>query len=269
MTDKKTFGDVTIEVNGPVADVKLNRPDKLNALSQALLQGLIDAAAWINETPKIRCVVLSGEGKGFCAGLDMQSFSNPSQSKMTDLNMRTHGIANFFQQAIWGWRECKVPVIAAIQGVAVGGGFQIALGADIRIVHPASKMSVMEMKWGLIPDMGGTALMCHLASEDIVRELTYTARIFDGIAAKDYGFATHLSETPVQEAMTLAQEIASNNPEAVIAAKTLFNDVADFRAADILKRESQLQMEIVMRPNQIEAIKATFEKRPADFKDAK
>jgi len=265
MSKTQMFDNIIVETSGHIANIRLNRPEKLNALNHALMQDLADAGKWVNANPDIRCVVLSGEGRSFSAGLDMDGFKDISQGNFTDLIPRTHGITNLFQQAAWAWRECRVPVIVAIQGAALGGGFQIALGADIRIVHPKTKMAILEMKWGLIPDMAGMALMCHLASEDIVRELTYTARIFDGEAAQSYGFVTHLSETPFEDAMELASEIASKNPEAVIAAKTLFNEVADDRAEEILMRESELQKEVLMTPNQIEAIMSTLQKRPAKF----
>ena len=266
MSAKETFGDVTAEVNGHVAIIRLNRPEKLNALSYDLMQGLADAGAWVNSNVNIRAVVLAGEGRCFCAGMDMENFK---KGEFIDLHPRTHGITNIFQQAAWAWRECRVPVIAALQGAAIGGGFQIALGADIRIAHPQTKMSIMEMKWGLIPDMAGMALMSHLASEDLVRELTYTARMFDAATAQSYGFVTHLSDTPFDDAMALATEIASKNPDAIIAAKALLNEVSDARASEILKRESELQSEVLSAPNQREAVTAAFEDRPANFANYK
>lgn len=268
MTEIPELTNVTIALGRHVADIRLNRPDKSNALSLGLMEDIIKAANWASERPEVRCVVLSGVGRTFCAGMDMENFKNTGSGPFTDIIERTHGNSNFFQQVAWGWRECRVPVIAAIHGAALGGGFQVALGADIRIVHPKSKMSIMEMKWGLIPDMAGTALMCHLASEDIIRELTYTARVFDGQKAKEYGFATHVSETPFEDAMALALEIAGNNPDAIIASKKLFNGLADFQADEILMRESALQADVVMGTNQLEAIKAGFEKRRPVFKDA-
>lgn len=268
MTKTPQLENVAISLADHVAEIRLNRPDKLNALSDGLMKDLIAAADWADSEPNVRCVVLSGEGRSFCAGMDMDTFKQIADGEFSDLLERTHGIANFFQRVVWAWRECRVPVIAAVNGAALGGGFQLALGADIRIVHPASKMSVMEIKWGLIPDMAGTALMCHLASEDVVRELTYTARIFDGAAAKEFGFATHLSDTPLDHALTLAAEIASKSPDAVRAGKTLLNQVADERAQELLTRESEYQTELITSPNQIEAINSVLEKRPAKYENA-
>ena len=260
---------ISINVANHIADIRFNRPDKLNALNRDVMDALIDAAVRVKSQTGIRCVLLSGEGRGFCAGLDRAGFQDMDGGSFTDIRKRTHGIANFFQQVVWGWRDCPVPVIAALQGVALGGGFQIALGADIRIAHPDTKMSIMEMKWGLIPDMAGTALMCHLASEDIVRELTYTARIFSGEEAGRYGFVSHISDDPYACAMELATEIASKNPDAIRAAKALLNKVADDRAAELLLNESVLQSDILMQPNQIEAVQATLEKRPAKFRNSR
>ncbi len=265
MSDIPELENVSIALADHVADIRLNRPSKLNALSNGLMNDLITAAEWASDEPEVRCVVLSGEGRGFCAGMDMESFEQIANGQFADLLERTHGIANFFQRVVWAWRECEVPVIAAVSGAALGGGFQVALGADIRIIHPECKLSIMEMKWGLIPDMAGTALMVHLASEDIVRELTYTARVFDGTAAKEYGFATHLDATPFERAMQLAAEIASKSPDAVRAAKRILNEAADHRAPELLQRESDYQTELIMSPNQVEAIKSALEKRPAKF----
>jgi enoyl-CoA hydratase/carnithine racemase len=170
---------VSIDLKDGVADVRLIRADKMNALDPAMFEGIIEAGAKLATMPGLRCVVLSGEGKAFCAGLDMGSFAAMKARRrqrvpgVRDLTKRTHGIANRPQQCAWLWRELPVPVIAAVHGVAFGGGFQIALGPDIRIRHRRRRFSVMEIKWGLVPDLAGTQLMRHLAREDVVRELTY------------------------------------------------------------------------------------------------
>ena len=184
------------------------------------------------------------------------------RSKLAD---RTHGIANRAQQACWAWRNLPVPVIASIHGVALGGGFQVALGSDIRIVHPDTKMSIMEIKWGLVPDMGATPIMMRLAREDVVRQLTYTGRIFSGREALDYGFATQVSETPHEDAMKMAHLIASKNPDAMRANKQMMNNLGDMTDAEALLQESVLQDAIIGTPNQIEAIMSELQKRPAKF----
>jgi enoyl-CoA hydratase/carnithine racemase len=184
-----------------------------------------------------------------------------------DLTKRTHGLGNFAQHIVWQWRELPVPVIAAVHGFAFGGGFQLALGADLRFVAPKTRFSVLETKWGLVPDMAGVHLMRHLAREDIVRELTYTARIFTAEEALGYGFVSRLVEEPQSEAMKVAREVASRSPDAIRAAKRLLN-LATARDADIiLSEETAEQMRLIGSANQIEAVKANVEERVACFSD--
>jgi len=273
--DKQMSDRVRITIEDGVADVQLTRGEKMNALDEAMFAGLIDAGETVSNDPAVRCVVLSGEGRAFCAGLDMGSFGRmanagdgSSVSGRSSLTERTHGIANRPQQAVWAWRSCPVPVIAAVHGVAFGGGFQLSLSADIRIVHPETKMSVMEIKWGLVPDMCGTAIMRDLARDDIVRELTYTGRVFSGEEANTYGFATRLADDPRVEALTLAREIASKNPDAIRRNKAIFNSVGQMSDAEALMQESQFQQEVIGKPNQVEAVMAALEKREAKFGSA-
>jgi enoyl-CoA hydratase/carnithine racemase len=183
------------------------------------------------------------------------------------LSLRTHGITNLPQQAVWGWRELRVPVIAAVHGVAFGGGFQVMLGADIRIVHPETKLSIMEIRWGIVPDMAGPTIMRNLARDDIVRELTYTGRVFSGLESREYGFATQVSRTPYEDAVSLARTIASKSPSAIRGAKKLFNTVGLMSDEGALLQESQIQDSIIGRTNQIEAVKSQMEGREPRFQD--
>lgn len=273
MTDRVT---IAIDDKG-VADVRLNRPDKMNALDPAMFDGIIGAIERLEGEAGVRAVVLSGEGRAFCAGLDMASFAGMAQKnadnddgdepKSDGLMARTYGDANKFQQVAWGWHTLPVPVIAAVHGVAFGGGFQIACGADIRITAPDTRHAIMEMKWGLVPDMAGIPIVRNLARDDVVRELCYTARIFDGAEALEYGFATRLSDDPHADAMELAHEIAGKSPDAVRANKRLLNMSRDQHAAEILLEESREQAGVIGRPNQIEAVMAGMAKRPGNFKD--
>ncbi|MEM8695331.1 MAG: crotonase/enoyl-CoA hydratase family protein [Pseudomonadota bacterium] len=273
MTDRVT---IAVDDTG-IADVRLNRPDKMNALDPAMFDGIIDAIDRLDGESGLRAVVLSGEGRAFCAGLDMASFAGMAQKsadnddgdepKSDGLMARPYGDANKFQQVAWGWHTLPVPVIAAVHGVALGGGFQIACGADIRITAPDTRHAIMEMKWGLVPDMAGIPIVRNLARDDVVRELCYTARIFDGAEALEYGFATKLSDDPHADAMELAQEIASKSPDAVRANKRLLNMSRDQHAPDILLEESREQAGVIGKPNQIEAVMAGMEKRPGNFKD--
>src|SRR6202008_3663887 len=205
---------VSISVSEGVADVRLVRADKMNALDQPMFEALVAATKRLPKEKGVRGVVLSGEGRAFCAGLDMGRFAAMKEkggngvagSESRDLTKRTHGLANFPQQAVWGWRQLPVPVIAAITGVAFGGGFQLALGADIRLMAPDARMSIMEIKWGLVPDMAGTPILASLVRDDILRELTYTARIFSAQEALSYGLATKIVDDPRAAALEMARE---------------------------------------------------------------
>jgi enoyl-CoA hydratase/carnithine racemase len=256
---------VTISVSEGIADVRLNRPDKMNALDPAMFSGIADAIAELEGVPGLRVVVLSGNGRAFCAGLDMGSMAGGGSGNRLDV--RSHGPANLPQHVAWGWRTLPVPVIAAAHGVALGGGFQILSGADIRIVHPATRMAVMELKWGLVPDMAGMALWRTTVRDDVLRELTYTAREFQGEEALRHGFVTRLSEDPLAEAMELARAIAGRNPHAIRGAKRLINAMADGDAAAVLQAESDEQLKVIRQPNQIEAVRANMEKRAPVFAD--
>lgn len=254
---------VTIGIEDGVADVRLARPDKLNALDPAMFAALIDAIERLGQEGGLRAVVLSGEGHGFCAGLDMASMASGGSG--TDLATRTHGIANDYQQVAWGWRALPVPVIAAVHGIAFGGGLQIASGADVRIAAPGTRLSVMEIKWGIVPDMAGFALWRGSVRDDALRELAYTAREFDAEEGKALGFVTRIAADPHAEAMALARAIAGRNPHAIRAAKRLANLEGD--AAAILAVESAEQAALLRTPNQIEAVMANMQQRPPLFTD--
>jgi enoyl-CoA hydratase/carnithine racemase len=259
---------IRIDIADGVAEVTLNRPDKLNALDPAMFEGLIAAGERLSKTAGLRAVVMTGAGRGFCAGLDKERFAamaGGGAPGFAELITRTHGIANAWQQAAYVWRTLPVPVIAAIHGVALGGGFQIALGADIRYVAPDARLSILEVKWGLVPDMSGVALMRELARTDVIRELALTGRVFSGTEALAYGFATSLHADPLAAARATAKEIAARSPDAVRAIKRLLNQASDVDEAAILLAESKEQAALIGSPNQIEAVRAGVEGRPARF----
>ncbi|WP_373486787.1 crotonase/enoyl-CoA hydratase family protein [Blastomonas sp.] len=264
---------VSITIENHVADVRLNRADKMNALDPAMFDGIIAALKRLQTEPGVRAVVLSGEGRSFCAGLDMASFSAPdgasggaaggdTPARLTD---RPFGNTNRFQEVAFGWRRLPMPVIAAVHGVCFGGGLQIMSGACIRIIAPDARLSIMEMRWGLIPDMGGYALWRGTVRDDALRELTYTNREFSGEEAGRIGFATHVDADPHARAMAIATDIASKNPDAIRAAKDLFNRTPDLDTDAILMEESVLQDQIIRTPNQMEAVFAFMQKRNANF----
>ena len=257
---------VTLTIDNHVGIVKFNRPEKLNALDTTQRDAILAIAEKIEQNPDIRVVVLSGEGRAFCAGIDVTAaFATADADATANLAQRTHGIANQWQQIAWQWRALSVPVIAAVHGVAFGGGLQIMMGADIRIVAPDTKLSIMEMKWGIIPDMAGTQLFRHSVRDDIIRLLTYTNRTFSGQEALGYGFATQLSDTPFEEALALAHEIAGKNPAAIVLAKKVLNTAPYQDPEEGLLSESIEQDKLIKTPNQLEAIFASMQKRDAKF----
>ena len=274
---------VTISISDGVADVRLNRPDKRNALDNEMFLAIAAAGERLKTEHGVRAVVLSGEGASFCAGLDFSSFQtmadggrsgDPSEAATAAISapgspgsMQQGRITHLGQQVSWVWQEIPVPVIAAVHGHALGGGIQIALGADIRIVHPDTKLSVREVHWGLVPDMTGTQVLASLVRPDVAKELTFTARIFSGREAFDLGIATRLSDTPVDDALAMAREIAGRSPDAVRGAKALFNRLVNAGAAEQFANERQVIGALIGRPNQVEAVMANFENRPANYTD--
>jgi enoyl-CoA hydratase/carnithine racemase len=259
---------VTVTVTDGIADVRFNRPDKRNALDREQFASIAEAGEALKSAEGVRVIVLSGEGASFCAGIDLSMFGSLdiTTGDRGDPGAVAEGaITHLAQQVCWVWREQPVPVIAAIHGHALGGGFQIALGADIRIVHPDTKLAVRELYWGLIPDMTGTFTLGRLIRDDIARELTYTARVFDGREALELGIATRLSDEPRAAAMELAAQIASSSPDAIRAAKALFDREFAAGAAEQFAAERQQIARLIGSPNQREAVAANVEGRPAAF----
>jgi len=257
---------VTLSVEDGIANVRLSRPEKLNALDRAMFEDLAAVLAQLSTHSGLRVVVLSGEGKGFCAGLDVASMAQ-DPTAFGDISTRTHADANLFQHVAWGFRTLPVPVIAAIHGVAFGGGLQIASGADVRIARPDARLSILEMKWGLVPDMAGITLWRTLVRDDVLRELTYTHREFSGVEAVQLGFVTRTAEDPLAAARELAREIADKNPHAVRAVKRLYNSAPDLDYKQILLAESREQGAILLSANQLEAVSANLEKRKPKFQE--
>jgi enoyl-CoA hydratase/carnithine racemase len=252
---------------GGVAQVRLIRADKMNAIDPGMFAALLDAGRVLYDLPGLRAVVLAGEGRSFCAGLDLASMANTNRHDRAPLTERSHGNANGPQQVAMQWRKLPVPVIAAVHGVCFGGGLQIASGADIRVIDPAARLAVMEMRWGLVPDMAGYALWKGLVRDDVLRELTYTNREFTGAEAGELGFATHVDPNPVARASAIAAEIANRSPHAQRAAKRLFNRYLEASTDQILMEESIEQQKLIGSKNQIEAVMSQMEKRKADFVD--
>lgn len=269
MTDPVTIAGaerVSIELDGHVAVVTLTRAEKHNALDLPMLDAIIAATERLRTESGVRAVVLHGAGKSFCSGLDF-----PAVAAAGGLEAFT-GILdepspNYFQRAGHGWIDLPVPVIAAIHGSCLGGGLQIALAADIRIASPDARLSVMEGRWGLIPDMSITRTLPRLVGIDVAKELTFTARTIDATEAARLGLITRLADDPLAAATELAQEIAGRSPDAVRRAKRLFNESWAGSAAQTLALEAELQGELIGTPNQLAAMTAAMTKQAAQFTD--
>ena len=274
---------VTITIEGGIADIRLARPDKINALDGAMFAAIAEAGAALKDDPSVRVAVLSGEGRGFCAGLDFSAFQSmagdgagETAAPVDDTSagpvaavMGTEGrITHLGQQAAWVWTEVPVPVIAAIHGPCLGGGLQIALGADIRIVAPDAKLSVLEMRWGLIPDMTGTVMLPRLVGIDVATELTMTGRMVSGEEAARIGLATRVADDPRAAALELAAEIAEKSPVAIRHAKRLLSLSGTRPVAEQFLDERTTMASLIGSPDNIEAVTAYFEKRPPVFPDA-
>ncbi|MGI9613951.1 MAG: crotonase/enoyl-CoA hydratase family protein [Acidimicrobiales bacterium] len=291
---------ITVTTEGGVADVRLNRPEKMNALDPGMFAALVDTADALAADPSLRCVVLSGEGRAFCAGLDFSSFQGMADDvdpiggdEAADDDVDPVGDSNAFgagsdsaptagrslaeaddgrithrgQQAVYGWTTLPVPVIAAVHGHALGGGAQLALGADIRIFAPETKFSILEIRWGLIPDMTGTQALVDLVGLDIAKELTFTGRMVSGDEAGELGLCTHVTDEPRTHALEMAHDIAGKSPDAIRAAKRLFNDAPNASVADGFANERAEISQLIGSANQVEQITAFFEKRKPNFID--
>ena len=265
---------VTISIEGGIADVRLNRPDKLNAVDGGMFRALGEAGESLKHDPSVRVVVLSGEGRGFCSGLDFSSFQamkgedgSGGDGGLGPVAERNGRITNAGQQAAYVWTELPQPVIAAVHGPALGAGIQIALACDIRIVAPDAKLSVLEIRWGLVPDMTGTQMLPRLVGLDVAKELAFTGRMVSGSEAKELGLATKVADDPHATAMDLAKEIAAKNPFAIKGVKALLNMAGYATLAEAFKAEERTMGSLIGSPNNVEAVTAYFEKREPKFAD--
>ncbi len=258
---------VAIDVSDHVATVTLTRPEKHNALDVAMFEAIGAAAERVAREPGVRAVVLHGEGPSFCSGLDVAGVM-ANQPGSDDLMAPLRGpVPNWFQRPVYRWIEAPVPVIAAIHGHCLGGGLQIALGADIRFARPDAKLSVLEVKWGLIPDMGITRTLPRLVGIDVAKELAFTGRVLSGTEAHGLGLVTHLDDNPLGAARSLAEEIAGRSPDAVRGMKRLFNESWTGAPEETLRLEADIQLGLLGTPNQLEAVRAGMLKAPAQFTD--
>ncbi len=262
-----TEARVQISVVDHVAHVRLNRPDKRNGLDLAMFEGILAAGERIAADKSVRAVVLQGAGKVFCAGLDWGAFLTMGDAGQKLLARPEGTPANLAQRVGWIWQELEVPVICSLHGVAFGGGFQIALGADIRIARPDTQLSAMEIKYGLIPDMSASQTLFRLVRPDVAAELVYTGRVVEAAEAQALGLVTRLHDDPHAAAQALAREIASKSPHAIRAGKKLLRGAIGEGPKESFLLETELQLGLLGTANQMEAVQAVMTKREASFAD--
>jgi enoyl-CoA hydratase/carnithine racemase len=280
-SEEEIAARVRVDHDAGVAHVRLTRPDKRNALDGAMFLAIAAAGERLKNDSSVRAVVVSGDGPSFCAGLDFGSFQamgsggaggngaggNAAQNGADIGAMGEGRITHLAQQIAWVWQEVPVPVIAALAGHALGGGMQLALGADIRIAHPDTKLSMREVHWGLIPDMTGTLMLSRLVRDDVMKDLVFTGRILPASEGAALGLVTRLSNDPVADALAVAREIAERSPDAVRGAKQLINRLSNAGAAEHFAAEREIIFKLIGSPNQVEAITANFENRAPVFGD--
>jgi len=251
---------VDVDSDG-VAQVTLHRPEKINALNMGMFEAISSTITNLQTDRSLRAVVLSGQGRGFCSGLDVQSIARNSPLKSMErlLERPDDEVANLAQHVCHGWRQLPVPVVCAIHGVCFGGGLQIALGADIRLATPDARLSIMEVKWGLIPDMGASVVLRELVRIDVAKELTMTGKIINGEEAASYGLVTRCVQDPLEEAKAVAKEISQRSPDAVALAKKLYQDTwVNASEKDSLQLETNLQRKSLKSWNQMAATGRSF-----------
>ncbi|OOV88137.1 crotonase/enoyl-CoA hydratase family protein [Oceanospirillum linum] len=263
---------IAFERSGHIAIVRLNRPEKMNALDMQTFNEILQIQQEIASDPKIRAVVLTATGDNFCAGLDIQGVMTDPNAVETLLSQpedyqlaSAKALGNYVQQVVVGWQQLKVPVIAALNGYVFGGGLQIALGADFRIAHPESQLSVMEIRWGIIPDMGISVVAPSVIARDQLKLMAMTGDRVSGEKALQLGLVTETEDNPEEKARELANTLSLRNPQAVQGIKHLFN-TDNLSPSESLALEEKLQRGILFSPNQIEAVQANLQKRDPEFK---
>lgn len=267
MTEEDVVAErVRLRIQEGIAEVSLVRPDKLNALDAAMFEALGQVIDRLASHSSVRAVILYGEGRSFSAGIDLESLGSLLSDgvlppHLSHLAERTHGDCNLFQHVALGWRRLKVPVIAALHGAVFGGGLQIALGADIRLVQADAKLSVMEIRWGLVPDMAGCLLLPQLVRDDVARDLVYSGRIVQGEEAVRLGLATRVSVDPLTEARDMAQQMAARLPAALQAAKGLLNLAHEVPAQPLLLAEAEAQQALLGSPAQLALLRQGVRQR--------
>lgn len=256
---------VRVEIRDDVAYATMIRSDKHNALDWDMFCGLVAAARSLRKNRTLRAVILQGEGPSFCSGLDVPSFAKQPVKGLRIFLKYGIFTTNLAQEVAWAWRKLAVPVIAVVHGRCYGGGMQLALAADIRFTRPDAELSIMETKWGLVPDMSGTVTIRELLPMDVAKELTMTGRILNGPQAKEYGLVTHVADDPLAAAEKLVAEIKTRSPDAIAGTKALFHRSWNASVRRAFSHESWIQLRMFMSRNQRVAARANFEKKAPQF----
>jgi enoyl-CoA hydratase/carnithine racemase len=258
---------VEIEERDGVAEVRLDRGDKHNALDLEMFRALAAAQQRLGGEPSVRAVVLAGNGPSFCSGLDLGALAGGGFAIGDLIDRPGDEVANLAQTVAYGWRTLPVPVIAAVHGVCFGGGLQIALGADLRIVAPDARLSILEIKLGLLPDMAITSSLPRLVGADVAKELAWSGREVSGTEARELGLATRVADDPLAAARELAQTIAAKSPEAIRAIKRLFDEAWNQPPERTLRLETELVRTLMGSANQLEAVRAALAGDAPSFAD--
>lgn len=259
---------VILKVQDHVADVMLNRADKMNSLDLDMFHAIGAAADAIAGDPGVRAVVLHGDGENFCAGIDLSVFQDGiGKIRASMLDPVEPSPANLFQRVAYAWRELPIPVVCAVHGVAFGGGFQLAMGADLRLAAPDARFSIMESKWGLIPDMAISTTLRHIVPTDRIKELAWTSRVFGADEALELGVVTRVVDAPLEAARQLAGELATRSPDAIRGIKRLVNEAWSLSEREALALEARIQLGVMAGSNHAEAVRANLEKRAPKFED--
>lgn len=240
---------VEVAIKHSVAYVTLARPDKHNALDMPMFEAIVAAAKSLRRNRGIRAVIVSGEGPDFCTGLDVKSMMKSAKSPMKLLFKLNPWRSNTAQKVSTQWQKVGAPVITVIHGRCWGGGLHIALGADIRIATPDATLSIMEGRWGMIPDMGGLLALRQHCRMDVAKELTMTARVIDAAEAQAAGLISHISEDPMAQAEALAAELVTQSPDSLAAVKKLYNKSWFGGRGSVLMRETWYQLRVLFGKN--------------------
>jgi enoyl-CoA hydratase/carnithine racemase len=241
---------VNCKIEQGIAEVMLSRPEKLNALDLPMFMALEQTLLSLRQLPGLRAVILHGEGRAFSAGLDVKSMLKQPLAALDILKREADEATNLAQRVAYGWHLLPVPVIAVTQGLCFGGGLQIALGADFRFSTPDCRFSVMEIKWGIIPDMSGSVTLRNLMGVDTAMELAMSGRELLAPEARVLGLVSRVCEDPLAEARAFANDLLGKSPDALAGIKQLYRQAWAHSDEAMLKEETRLQQKILGRPNQ-------------------